>query len=135
MTKKPRIATDATDAALGQNPFGALEVSGTPAPAPDRTPDAKMGPAKPPDGVNLSGRIELRREKAGRGGKTATTARGQIFQNIGKARCEVVLKELKAQFGTGGSLLADGIEIRGDCRDALEAYLTERGAKVVRAGG
>lgn len=133
--KKDRISTSGESDAFGQNPFGGLE-STTPVP---KIPEVASAPSKPLSAaageIRLSGRVELRREKAGRGGKTATTARGPIFVSLGEPRRDALLKELKARLGTGGLVLSDGIEIRGDCREQVERFLTERGAKVVRAGG
>ena len=138
MPKKSRIDTSAAESDFGQNPFGGLAVPGEGKPVTPPSGSAKAtvsAAATKAAGPTLNGRVELRREKAGRGGKTATTARGPIFQQIGAAARAGILKELKAQLGTGGSELPDGIEVRGDVRDAVEAYLRERGAKVVRAGG
>ena len=69
MSKKNKIRTTSDDA-LGANPFAALDRSGLP-----------EGEMKPP--VTLpeqksvkkksKGRVEVRREKAGRSGKTVTT--------------------------------------------------------------
>ena len=146
MGKKVRVKTDAGSPDLGQNPFGALEppaASPPKATAPPKAAPPRQAAAtgkEPPEAgdggeLRLSGRVELRREKAGRGGKTATTVRGPIFSSIGAEKREALLKTLKNRLGTGGSRLSDGLEIRGDYRDQLESYLSERGAKVVRAGG
>ncbi len=99
---------------------------------PGPTPPSATRPA---ESFSCRGRVELRREKAGRGGKTVTTARGPIFTAIGPQQRAELLRVLQGQLGTGGLALPDGLELRGDCRDAVETFLRQHGATVVRAGG
>jgi translation initiation factor 1 len=67
---------------------------------------------------------KLRIEKAGRGGKTVTVVDGL-------PRNEVFLKELlqdlKRACGCGGALRDGGVELQGDLRERVRAWLTSRG--------
>jgi translation initiation factor 1 len=87
-------------------------------PAPRRDPD--------------DGFVRLRREKAGRGGKTATTITGLPGAD---AQLEAALKELKQFLGTGGSRNGRVLELQGDHRDRLKAKLESMGYTVKIAGG
>lgn len=78
------------------------------------------------------GVVRIRRETGSRGGKTVTTVRGvQGTEADLKALC----KELKKLCGVGGSVKDFVIEIQGDQRDRIEAFLTGKGMTVKRAGG
>ncbi len=126
-----RIGTEG-GAPLETNPFASLQTSGLPqaslSPAP---PAQSASPAKP----IKRGRLELRREKAGRGGKTVTTVRGEGFLNICPAQIDGWLKSLKSQLGCGGAREGKVLEFQGDCRDHIETFFTREGFRVVRAGG
>ena len=66
----------------------------------------------------------LRIEKAGRGGKTVTVVDG-LPQN--EAFLKGLLSELKKACGCGGALREGGIELQGDLRDRVRAYLSNQG--------
>ena len=63
---------------------------------------------------------KLRMEKAGRGGKTVTVVYG-LPRNA--AFLKALAAELKRACGTGGAVLEDGIELQGDLRDRVRAFL------------
>ena len=67
---------------------------------------------------------KLRIEKAGRGGKTVTVVDG-LPQN--DAFLKELLQELKRACGCGGALRDGGVELQGDLRDRVRAYLTKQG--------
>ncbi len=73
-----------------------------------------------------SGRItaKLRMEKSGRGGKTVTVVYG-LPRNDTFLR--ELCQELKRTCGTGGAVKDDAIELQGDLRDRVRAYLEKRG--------
>jgi len=122
---KQRISTAGGDDLKTDNPFAALNSSGF-----------KTAPSQPaPLVVKKRGRLELRREKAGRGGKTVTTVRGEGFLHINPQQLDDYLKRLKTTLGVGGARNNKQIELQGDCRDAVEAFLLKEGFRVVRAGG
>ena len=67
---------------------------------------------------------KLRIEKAGRGGKTVTVVDG-LPQN--EAFLKGLLQELKKACGCGGAVRDGGIELQGDMRDRVRAYLARQG--------
>ena len=60
-------------------------------------------------------RLEIRREKSGRGGKTVTTVRG-IPPGLGKEKKDKLLKRMKSSLGTGGTWAGQDMELQGDRR-------------------
>lgn len=80
------------------------------------------------------GRVEVRREKAGRGGKVVTTLKA-FPGNLPISELEVLLSSLKKRFACGGTLRGRDIELQGDVSgDAMES-LSAEGFSPVRAGG
>jgi translation initiation factor 1 len=67
---------------------------------------------------------KLRVEKAGRGGKTVTVVydlpRNQAF-------LKDLAAELKRACGAGGAVRDDAVEIQGDLRDRIRAFLIGKG--------
>lgn len=67
---------------------------------------------------------KLRLEKKGRGGKAVTVIYG-LPQN------EAFLKDLagalKRACGTGGAVVEDGVELQGDLRERVRAWLQQQG--------
>jgi len=91
----------------------------------------KSAPEKPstPSG---DGVVRIRRETKGRKGKGVTCIEGiQLDDKPLKA----LAKELKQLCGTGGSLKAGVVEIQGDQREKIKAYLEQKGHKVKLSGG
>ena len=91
-----------------------------PAPPPAATPKASDGIAR------------VRRETAGRGGKTVTTISGLL---LAEPALRELAKQLKQRCATGGHLREGVIEIQGDHRDTVIAALPALGHRVKRAGG
>lgn len=131
--KKERISTDGGADVLGSNPFGALDSAGL--------PQGPKGVAKPmtklvqPEKKKSRGRIDVRREKAGRGGKTVTVLSGEGLNNHCPAEIEKIAKTLKGRLATGGVAKGKTIELQGDHRDAVKVYLEKEGYRVVFTGG
>lgn len=126
---------------LGQNLFGALSGLSLPVgPASDKTQtsggDAQgLFPgqkAEPVSGKNR-GRVDVLREKNGRGGKTVTVATG--FTGIGLPEKEALAKKMQKACGVGGTVKDGRIEIQGDKRDEVARILKEAGFRPVFAGG
>lgn len=67
---------------------------------------------------------KLRMEKAGRGGKTVTVVFG-LPNNA--AFLKELSQELKRACGTGGTATDDGVELQGDLRERVRAYLLGKG--------
>jgi translation initiation factor 1 len=71
-------------------------------------------------------------ERKGRGGKAVTVVHGLP---AGTAASADLLRQLKAHCGAGGTLKAETLEIQGDQRDRVLAFLARLGFPVQRAGG
>ena len=135
MNPHGKISTDGGQG-LGQNPFGALSGAGLPS-APVRPavgPSAKAGSgSKAMAPEKNRGRLEVRRETGGRGGKTVTTVSG--FIGIGLPEKEQLCKKMRGACGCGGTVKDGVIEIQGDQRETVARILTEAGFRAVMAGG
>jgi len=78
------------------------------------------------------GRVEVRRETAGRRGKAVTTVSGVPLDDAG---LKALAGRLKKRCGVGGSAKDGIIELQGDHRDAVVEVLKADGYDVVLAGG
>lgn len=78
------------------------------------------------------GVVRVRREVAGRRGRTVTTISGV---SLDSDALRDLASDLKRHCGSGGSTKDGTIEIQGDHRDAVVAALRERGFDVKLAGG
>lgn len=79
--------------------------------------------------------LKIKLEKNGRGGKLVTVVFDLPFN---PKYFEDLAKKLKNHCGTGGTYKSDSkpqIELQGDQRDKIEAFLTKLGFKSKRAGG
>jgi translation initiation factor 1 len=76
--------------------------------------------------------IKVKRETSGRKGKTATTI-SEI--PLGEAETKTLAKKLKQHCGVGGTVRGSSIELQGDHRDKVIAYLEKEGHRAVKAGG
>lgn len=139
MANPNKISTDGGQG-LGQNPFGALSGAGLPV-APKVVLDqaaaalAAQKPGGAPKAVQEKnrGRVEVRRETGGRGGKTVTTVSG--FVGIGLPEKEQLAKKMRGACGCGGTVKDGVIEIQGDQRETIAKILSEAGFRPVMAGG
>ncbi len=126
-----KVSTDG-GTGLGQNPFVNLSdlklpVGSHTGSSPQNTPGLIDSPSK------NRGRVDVLREKAGRGGKTVTVACG--FVGIGLPEKEQLAKRMQKACGVGGTVKEGRIEIQGDKRDEVARILTEAGFRPVFAGG
>jgi translation initiation factor 1 len=117
--------------ALGQNPFSALD--GLSLPSVSSPPRPVEKPTEKTPAVGNRGRVDITREKAGRGGKTVTVVSG--FTGIGLPEKESLAKKMQKACGAGGTVKEGRIEIQGDKRDVIAKILTEAGFRPVFAGG
>jgi translation initiation factor 1 len=85
------------------------------------------GPAVPADGI-----VRIHRDRAGRGGKTVTLVTGLPG---GEAQLKALAAELKRLCGSGGAVRTGNVEIQGDHRERIAAFLESRGHRVKLAGG
>lgn len=82
--------------------------------------------------LNAQQKITVRLDRKARGGKSVTVMEGlQITQQ----KREELLKQLKTRLGTGGTVRDSSIELQGDHRDSLIAWLEKMGFKPKRSGG
>ena len=126
MNNSKRVPTDGGQS-LTQNPFATLSSEGL-APGPETPPVAEsVAPRK------NRGRVDIIRQKAGRGGKTVTVVTG--FVGIGLPEKEMLAKKLQKSCGAGGTVKDGHIEIQGDKREEAARILTEAGFRPVFAGG
>ena len=119
MSDPKRIPTDGGQA-FGHNPFGALSSEGLPAGAETPPTDAGQRSEAKPARKNR-GRVDIIRQKAGRGGKTVTVIKG--FVGIGLPEKEQLAKTMQKACGTGGTVKDGQIEIQGgtNVRRSLES--------------
>ncbi|HOC01385.1 MAG TPA: translation initiation factor [Verrucomicrobiota bacterium] len=121
--------TPGTDRPFGHNPFEDLESGGLPqGPKPPGN-----SPAAPAPKPKSRGRVEIRRQKAGRGGKTVTVV--SAFVGIGLPEKEQLAQRLRKACGTGGTVKEGRIEIQGDQRETVARILADAGFRPVFAGG
>jgi len=78
------------------------------------------------------GRVRVGRATQGRKGKGVTTVTGLP---LAAAELERTAKELKRLCGSGGTVKDGVIEIQGEHRDRVVAWLAARGYDAKRAGG
>lgn len=132
MRENRRIPTDAPQS-FGHNPFGSLSSEGLPS-APEPSSDPGLPPPEKAKPARKSrGRVDIIRQKAGRGGKTVTVVKG--FVGIGLPEKEQLAKAMQKSCGTGGTVKNGEIEIQGDKRTDVARILSEAGFRPVFAGG
>ena len=78
------------------------------------------------------GRVRVGRATQGRKGKGVTTVSGLPLDPVELAQLG---KELKRLCGSGGAVKDGVVEIQGDHRNRLVAWLIERGYEAKRSGG
>lgn len=127
-----KISTDG-GSSLGHNPFGALSASGLPSKGVPVSPKPASGAIAAPAPAKNRGRVDVRRETGGRGGKTVTVVDG--FVGIGLPEKEQLAKRMRAACGCGGTVKDGAIEIQGDQRETVARILSEAGFRPVFAGG
>ena len=76
--------------------------------------------------------VRVGRETKGRGGKGVTVITGL---RLSVAELEAMAGDLKRRCGCGGTVKDGVIEIQGDHRDTVVAWLEQQGHTVKRAGG
>ncbi len=124
-----RVPTDGGPS-FGHNPFATLSSDGLPT-APETPAAASPSPVKP--ARKNRGRVDIIREKAGRGGRTVTVVKN--FVGIGLPEKEQLAKAMQKACGTGGTVKDGQIEIQGDKRPEVARILEEAGFRPVFAGG
>ncbi len=98
---------------------------GEPPPGPPAAPTAEQ--------LDFGGaqKIVLRREKKGRGGKTATVVEGI---RVAPSALERIARELRRALGCGAAVEGGTIVVQGDMSARIEPWLSARGAKKIVIG-
>ncbi len=131
MSGSKRIPTDGGPS-FGHNPFAALSSEGLP-PAPEIPPVPAEPTGRAAKKNTNRGRVDIIRQKAGRGGKTVTVITG--FVGIGLPEKESLCKKMRGACGCGGTVKDGDIEIQGDQREKIATILSDAGFRPVFAGG
>ena len=116
---------------FSQNPFAAL--SGTNLPPGSETTGPNPGQKTQDKPQKNRGRVDIIRQKAGRGGKTVTVVKG--FVGIGLPEKERLARAMQKACGAGGTVKDGQIEIQGDKREEIARILTKTNFQPVFAGG
>lgn len=82
--------------------------------------------------VRAEGGTIVRLDRKGRNGKSVTIIEGL---HLSLKDSEKLLKLLKAELGTGGTVKKGTLEIQGDHRDAVMTRLIQMGYKPKHSGG
>lgn len=135
-SKKPAAVDTSATAELRHNPFAGLlggDAPETPAAeAPEEPPasgssGASSGASSAPT-PRFGAKVVVRREKAGRGGKTVTRVSGLSPDHL-----EALATRLKKSLGCGAKVEAPDLLLLGDVADRAVAWLEAEGApRVVR---
>jgi translation initiation factor 1 len=131
MTAKEPLDSRPPDGALKHNPFAALrgQVREVPAAA-DAEQDAAPAPESARRSTEYPGRVTVRRERSGRGGKTVTVAEGPGLAGHDLAK---LAREAASALGLGARVESGGLVLQGEQSERLAAWLSARGfTQVVR---
>ena len=110
---------------FGSSPFSSLDSNGLPEATP-KSVSTKTEKFKNVVPIGKGERLEIRREKSGRGGKTVTTIKGFPVRINQKERTKL-LKILKSSLGTGGTWNASTMELQGDRREDVFCWFKNAG--------
>jgi len=119
---------------FGSNPFASLDAQGLPEALPEPEKEIKVSVKEEESNLGKGVRLEIRREKSGRGGKTVTTVRG-IPSALGKEKKDNLLKRMKSSLGTGGTWAGQDMELQGDRRAEVLEWFRAMGFRPILAGG
>lgn len=121
--KIPRISTQAP-AASGLGNLGALlEAQGLAGSGVAPPPAAPVSSASP----TPTGRVVVRKERKGRGGKTVTTVSGL---GLSGAELGALSRQVRKALGCGSSRDGDTLVLQGDQREAVADMLRAQGRRV-----
>jgi len=115
---------------LANQALAGLSFSGPLATTPDSIHRAEDSPKKQ---KVKGGRLDVKREKSGRAGKTVTVI--YAFPGMDSNMKKEILKLLKTRLATGGSITNGNIEVQGDFPEKVVEILNGSGYRAVKAGG
>jgi len=123
--KRDKVDTNAPSPSVFGGLGSLLQASGLEASAKPAAGPASAAPAK----AKKPGRVVLRREKKGRGGKVVTTL---TRHGLDEAALGVLAKRLRKALGCGAGVEDDIVVLQGDQRDRAADLLEADGWRVVR---
>lgn len=137
MAKKKKRGTDAVDTEgrreLTHNPFAALRSAQAPpgpsAPAAQPEIRESAGPEGGIDALRASQKVVVRRERAGRGGKTVTRVSGLATSCLPE-----VARRMKTALGCGASVEEGDLLLLGNLVDRAAEWLEREGLRRVVRG-
>lgn len=139
MGKKKKIPVDGSGETVRNTVLGDLLresglASGTP-PAKEIEISKEKNPGLADAGslpdLSRAGKIVLRVQRKGRGGKTVTVL---SCSGLGKNQMEPLAKALRKGLGCGSRLEEDGIVLQGDVSERAAGWLGSHGAKHIVGG-
>ena len=134
MKKADRIPVDGAGD-FGANAFAGLHLNGLPTANPQPLAQTPQTTKRQAASLRKRGRVDIRREKTGRGGKWVTVAQGEGFQHTSPQELQTWMKKWKTKCGSGGTLKDKTLELQGDQRAFIAGELEQLGYQVVFVGG
>jgi len=118
-----RVDVSGAVAPLKNNPFEILSAEGL--------PEGRIVEevTEPKANVVRRGRVVLRKEKAGRGGKTVTVV-GDFEAQISDREIDDLARSIRKACGCGGAVKGREIEVQGEPLERLRVLLSEAGYRV-----
>lgn len=101
------------------------------APAPAAPLPAQAQPTVDEFGLSGCGKLVVRRERKGHGGKTATVIDGL---NLPPSKLDALARALRIAFGCGSRVEGSRVVLQGERAPAVETWLRQRGARQVVIG-
>ena len=120
---------------FGVNAFASLNLNGLPQANPQLPAHTGKATQAPATNQRKRGRVDIRREKSGRGGKWVTVVQGEGFQHTSPQELQTLMKKWKTRCGSGGTLKGKILELQGDQRAFIAGELEQLGYQVVFVGG
>jgi translation initiation factor 1 len=121
-TKKVDVQSAPTP--LSHNPFAALAGKVAPSTTTTAVTPAKKAP------VWTDGKLVVRKENKGRGGKTVT-----VIAGIARPMRELFATECKKGLGVGARVEDDDVVVQGEQVDRVILLLEDKGLKPIRGSG
>ncbi len=122
-----RIAVDGGAAGLTQNPFASLDLPGLPVGQP-AAPVVSVKESRP-----VRGRLDIRRETAGRHGKAVVVI--TPAEALAEEALRDLARRLQRTLGVGGTVKQGSVEIQGDRLAEVRKLLDEDGYRCRQTGG
>ncbi len=133
--KHKRVDVSGGEDAFGTQAFGSLNFSTPLPPGPPKPTNAEPNKSRSHSDKpkTRGGRLDVKREKSGRGGKTVTVI--YSFPGMDERMRKEILSLLKKRLATGGTISAGNVEIQGDFSEKVVEILKKERFQAVKAGG